>query len=193
MPDTRARDRRRKQKIPRIEQEAAEQILAQLEQLLEGSGNLVGNLRTAGFPAFLRQLEERTLQLAVQPDSWGERVRARLVAAIVAGLKGIPAESLNVREIVGISNVVLPCFLLELGRRKQHIEIEFAKDPCNPDFRFQLGVGRPHATHTITSEQLSQLVTKAGEELVGLCYFGDQQSRERIDAELSRGDAASKT
>ena len=29
-------------------------------------------------------------------------------------------------------------------------------------------------------------VAEAGEELVGLCYFGDQQSRDNIEAELNR-------
>lgn len=186
MPDFIARNRRRdKQKIPRIERKDAERILAQLEHLLERN-----DILTAGFAHFLSQLEESTLQLAVQPDLWGERTRARLVSAIIAGLRGVPAESATVKEIVDISNAVMPCFLLELGRRKQHIEVEFPRDPCHPSSRFQVSVGPPHPRHTITNDQLSQLVTEAGEELVGLCYFGDQQSRECIDAELNRRNVA---
>src|ERR1700688_328250 len=45
--------------------------------------------------------------------------------------------------------------------------------------------GRPNPIHSITSEQLARLVAQTGEELVGLCYFGDQQSRERIEAQLA--------
>jgi len=61
----------------------------------------------------------------VQPDSWGQRTRARLIAEIFASLKGIPADQASVEEIAHVSNVVVPCFLLELGRRRRHIEIEF--------------------------------------------------------------------
>jgi len=84
----------------------------------------------------------------------------------------------------------MPCFLLELGRRKRHIEIEFPADPFNPDARFRFSVGPAYPIHSISNEQLSRLVAEAGEELVGLCYFGDQQSRERIEAELTRWDTA---
>jgi hypothetical protein len=185
MPDFTARNRRRdKQKIRRIERKAAERIFARLEHLLEGN-----DLLAAGFDHFLSQLEESTLQLAVQPDMWGERTRARLVSTIMGSLRGVPAESATVQEIVDISNSVMPCFLLELGRRKQHIEVEFPKDPCHPGCSFQVSVGLGHRRHRITGLQLSQLVTEAGEELVGLCYFGDQQSREFIDSELNRGNA----
>jgi hypothetical protein len=45
--------------------------------------------------------------------------------------------------------------------------------------------GPSYPIHSITSEQLARLVAQTGEELVGLCYFGDQQSRERIEAQLA--------
>lgn len=33
-----------------------------------------------------------------------------------------------------------------------------------------------------------RVVTATGEELVGLCYFGDQQSREHVEAKLALKD-----
>jgi hypothetical protein len=106
----------------------------------------------------------------------------RLIAELFAGLRGIPAEDATVEETVQVSNVVVPCFLLELGRRRQHIEIEFPSDPCDSAARFGLRAGPSCPIHSISSEQLLRLVAEAGEELVGLCYFGDQRSRENIAA-----------
>jgi hypothetical protein len=130
-------------------------------------------------------VEEQILQLAVQPDSWGERTRARLLSYIFADLRGRPVETVGVEEIARVSNLVVPCFLLELGRRKQHIEIEFPENPCDSGARFEFGAGPSRPRYSIDSEQLLRLVAKAGEELVGLCYFGDQPSREHIEAHLA--------
>jgi len=91
-----------------------------------------------------------------------------------------------VDEIAHVSNVVVPCFLLELGRRRRHIEIEFPADPCDSAARFGLRVGPSSPNHSISSDELIRLVAEAGEELVGLCYFGDQQSREGIERWLAR-------
>jgi hypothetical protein len=121
----------------------------------------------------------------VQPDSWGERTRARLISELFAGLKGIPAEDSRVEEIVQLSNVLVPCFLLKLGRRRQHIEIEFPSEPCDSAARFGLRAGPSSRIYSIHSEQRVRLVAEAAEELVGLCYFGDQQSREHIEAQLA--------
>ena len=159
--------------------------LRQCERLLDGSPVFVENLRQAGFARFLTPLHDQILELAVQPDSWGERTRARLIAELFAGLRGIPAEDARVEEIVQVSNVVVPCFLLELGRRRQHIEIEFPDDPCDSGARFALRAGPSYPVHSVNSEQLVRLVAEAGEELVGLCYFGDQRSREHIEAQLT--------
>ena len=138
MPDTETGNRgRNRQKIPRIGPKEAARVFAQCENLLDSSTVLlVENLRQAGFTRFLAPLHEDFLKLAVQPDSWGERTRARLIAELFAGLKGIPAEDARVEEIVQFSNVVVPCFLLELGRRRQHIEIEFPANPCDSGARF---------------------------------------------------------
>src|ERR1700676_2837195 len=184
MPDTTSGNRgRNRQKIPRIGPEEAARAFAQCEHLLDRSPVLVENMRQAGFARFLAPLHDQILELAVQPDSWGERTRARLIAELFSGLRGIPTEDAHVEEIVRVSNVLAPCFLLELGRRRRHIEIEFPNDPCDAAARFALRAGPSYPIHPINDEQLVRLVADAGEELVGLCYFGDQQSRERIEAE----------
>jgi len=186
MPDTTVGNRgREKQKIPRIASKEAAGIFASCEHLLEGSGAVCRNLRQAGFPKFLSQFDETILELALQPDSWGERTRARLISEVFTGLKGIPAEAASVEEIAETSNIVTPCFLLELGRRRRHIEIDFPTDPCDSAARFGLRAGPSYPIHSITSEQLVRLVAETGEELVGLCYFGDQQSREHIETHLA--------
>lgn len=189
MPDFTAKVRmRNKQAIPRIEPKDAARIFAKVERLMDDSGELVAKLRRDGFGQFLNELEEPVLELAVQPDSWGERTKARLVSGIMSGLKGMRAEYASVREIAEISNVVMPCFLLELGRRKGHIAVEFPKDPCEREAHFGLGMAPSRPMHSVTSEQIMRLVTYFGENLVGLCYFGDRQSRDVIEAELNRGE-----
>ena len=93
MPDTETGNRgRNRQKIPRIGPEEAARVFAQCEHLLDSSPVFVENLRQAGFARFLAPLHEQILELAVQPDSWGERTRARLISEVFAGLRGIPAE-----------------------------------------------------------------------------------------------------
>ncbi|MFZ0862289.1 MAG: hypothetical protein WCA27_05595 [Candidatus Sulfotelmatobacter sp.] len=189
MPDTTVGNRRRdKQQIPRIASEEAERIFAHCEHLLDGSGALCQNLRQAGFSRFLSQLDDKILALAVQPDTWGERTRARVIAEVFSGLRVSPAEDASVEEIAELSNIVMPCLLLELGRRRQHIGIEFPTNPCDSAARFALRAGQSHPIHSISGEQLVRLIAETGEELVGLCYFGDQQSRESIEAQLAHED-----
>jgi len=186
MPDTETGNRgRNRQKIPRIAPEEAARVFTQCERLLNSPAVLFENVRQAGFARFLAPLHEQILELAVQPDSWGERTRARLISEVFTGLKGIPAEEASVEEIAQVANVVGPCFLLEIGRRRQHIEIEFPSDPCDSAARFGLRAGPSCPVYSINSEQLARLVAEAGEELVGLCYFGDQRSREHIEAQLT--------
>ena len=146
---------------------------------------LVENLRQIGFARFLAPLHEDILKLAVQPDSWGERTRARLISEVFTGLRGTPAEDVSMGEIVQVSNILVPCFLLELGRRRRHIEVEFPADPCDSAARFGLRVGPSSPNPSISGDELIRLVAEAGEELVGLCYFGDQRSRENIEAQLA--------
>ena len=191
MPDTAPGNRgRNRQKIPRIEAKEAELIYSRCDHLEESAGGPLGRLQTTGFDQFLSQVEEQILQLAVQPDSWGERTRARLVSAIITGLTRVPAVSWSVEEIAQISNVLIPCFLFELGRRNRHVQVEFPRDPCQPDARFAMKTRLTHPSYTLTKQQLVLLVSEAGEELVGLCYFGDQQSRAAIETRLAlRGTA----
>jgi len=147
MPDTTSGNRGwKKQKIPRIGPEEAARVFAQCEHLLDSATDLVEDQRRAGFAQFLVPLHEQILELAVQPDSWGERTRARLISEVFARLRGIPVEKASVEEIVRISNVVVPCFLLELGRRKHHIDIQFPNDPCEASarFEFRAGPSRPN-------------------------------------------------
>jgi hypothetical protein len=187
MPDNTTRSRgRNRQKIPRIGSKDAARVFEQCKRLLESSSDSVENLRQDGFAQFLAPLHEQILELAVQPDSWGERTRGRLIAEVFARLRRIPAEQSSVEEIASVLNVVVPCFLLELGRRRRHIEIEFPVDPCDSAARFGVRVGPSSPSHSISSDELIRLVAEAGEELVGLCYFGDQQSREAIERWLAR-------
>jgi len=186
MSDTTSGNRgRNRQKIPHIRPKEAARVFAQCERLLDSSTVFVENLRQAGLARFLDPLHDQILELAVQPDSWGEWTRARLISELFAGLKGIPAEDARVEEIVQVSNVVVPCFLLELGRRRQHLEIEFPANPCDSAARFELRAGPSYPVHSVNSGQLVRLVADAGEELVGLCYFGDQRGREHIEAQLT--------
>jgi hypothetical protein len=186
MPDATPGSRgHNRQKIPRIGSKEAAQVFAQCEQLLDSSSLFVENLRQMGFARFLAPLNEQILELAVQPDSWGERTRARLISYVFAGLRGLPAETATVEEIVQVSNVIVPCFLLELGRRRQNIEIKFPDNPCDSGARFEFRTGPSRAVYSVDSEQLARLVAEAGEELVGLCYFGDEPSRERIESHLA--------
>ena len=187
MPDATSGNRgpKNRQRIPRIGPTEAARVFAQCEHLLDSATDFVEDLRQAGFARFLAPLHEQILELAVQPDSWGERTRARLMSELFTGLRGIQAEDASVEEIVRVSNVVVPCFLLELGRRRQHIEVEFPNNPCDSNARFGVRVGPSSPKYSISGEQLARLATEAGEELVGLCYFGDQQSREHIESQLT--------
>jgi hypothetical protein len=183
-PGSRGRDRK---KIPRIEGKEAARIYERCTRLDDGLDNPLGVLSSAGFDKFVSQLDERILQLAVQPDSWGERTRAQLISEIIVRLTGVPTASWSVTDIANFSNVLLPCFLLELGRRRQHVQVEFPQNPCAPDSRFTLKAGLSHPSHRIKTTQLVRLVVNVGEELVGLCYFGDQISRAAIEAQLAFG------
>jgi hypothetical protein len=186
MPDTPSGNRGRdRQKIPRIQAREAAQIYEVCAHLDETADHPLAGLRTAGFDWFLARVEESILRLAVQPDSWGERTKACLIAEIISHLTGTPVASWSTPEMAEISNVLIPCFLLELGRRYQHIHVEFPRDPCEASARFEMKAGLSHPTHSITKKQLVRLAREAGEELVGLCYFGDPRSRTAIESRLA--------
>jgi len=175
-----------RQKVPRIRRGEAGKILERCEGLLASACASLSNLQQLGFASLLNRLDEDILQLSLQPDSWGERTRARLMSAILPVLvKDERSPLTNADEIAHISSIVMHCFLLELGQRKQHIQVVFPIDPNDPSSLFRLCVGSSHPTHSVNNGQLLQLGSHLGEELVGLCYFGDQESRARVEAELS--------
>jgi hypothetical protein len=122
---------RAKQRIPRIPARKAAEILKQCDKLLADSKQVLADLPRAGFAQFLALLSEDILHLAIQPDSRGEHARARLISHIVPALQGNMAErnAVSLEDIAYCSNIVMPCLLLELGRRKRHIEIQFPPDP----------------------------------------------------------------
>ncbi len=175
-----------KQRIPRISARKAADILKHCDQLLANSKEVLADLPRVGFAQFLALLSEDILRLAIQPDSCGERARGRLISDILPALQGNMAErhAISIEDIAYCSNIVMPCLLLELGRRKRHIEIEFPPDPTDSSARFKICAGQPYPFHSITNQQLLRLVSQCGEELVGLCYFGDHESRGWIEAEL---------
>jgi hypothetical protein len=188
MPNKKTRIRKASQTIPRIGGKKAAAIFATCEQLLTDGGEVRDNLSHKGFTSFLELLTDEMLQLALQPDSSGERLRAFLVSRIMADLQGdrTGQHMVNVDDIVYCANILMPCFLLELGRRRQNLEIEFPTDPTDSSASFRLRTGKSHPLHSINSRHLVAIVSKIGEELVGLCYFGDKPSRERVEAELEQ-------
>jgi len=187
MPDNKTRTRKAStQRVPRIAGRQAARILEECDELLRNSSDLLSNLRRTGFATLLSALSLDILQLALQADSWGERLRARLMSDIMPAMQGGMSEqnAVSIDDVAHCANIVVPCFLLELGRRNQHIQIEFPSDPTDSSARFKLCVGKSYPVHSIDNEQVVHLASSVGEELVGLCYFGDQHSRDRIEAEL---------
>ena len=168
-----------KQRIPRISPKKAEEILRHCDQTLRDSRELLANLSRVGFPQLLAVLNDDILRLAVQPDAWGERVRARLLADIAPALQGdVDGKfGVSVDDIAHCASIVMPCLLLELGRRLGHVEIEFPADPTNSVARFKFCAGKGRPVHSIDNQRLLFISSEYGPNLVGLCYFGDQQSR----------------
>ena len=119
MPDTTVGNRRRdKQQIPRIASKEAEGIFAHCEHLLDNPDALCRNLSQAGFSRFLAQFDEKILELAVQPDSWGERTRARLISAVFTGFRESPAEDASVGGNHGHLKYCDPVFSTRTGTSK---------------------------------------------------------------------------
>jgi hypothetical protein len=106
---------RSKRRIPHIPPSDASLILERCEQILEGSRELLANLRSIGIAELFARLDDSVLQLAIQPDSWGERTRARLMSdlapALCAPLR--PGSAVNIEDVVRVTNAVTPCLLLE--------------------------------------------------------------------------------
>ncbi|HEY6373760.1 MAG TPA: hypothetical protein VIX37_24525 [Candidatus Sulfotelmatobacter sp.] len=179
--------RNRIPQIPRIPEAEASAIFNRCEHILEDSHELLANLHSAGIAELFARLDDLTLRLVIQPDSWGERTRARLMSDLTPALcaESGSGSTISIESIVQVTNVVMPCLLLELGRRKEHIQVEFPLNPSDPTASFRFSVGPASPMHSLTTDRLLRLVNDAGEALVGLCYFGDQESRERIETQLN--------
>ena len=178
---------RSKPQIPRILPSNASVILERCDHILKDSGALLKDLSNVGIAELFTRLDDPLLQLAIQPDSWGERTRARLMSDLVPALSTTmsPGSALNIEDVVRITNAVTPCLLLELGRRKGHIQVEFPLDPSEHNASFGLSVSPTGPMRRVTTDRISRIVEQAGEALVGLCYFGDTESREIVEALLT--------
>jgi hypothetical protein len=178
---------RSKPQIPCILPSDASAILERCERILEGSRELLGDLQSVGIAELFARLDDSVLQLAIQPDSWGERTRARLMSDLVPALCATmsPGSVLNIEDVVRVTNAVTPCLLLEVGRRKGHIQVEFPRNPALQDASFRLSVSPSVPLRTMTAEKISKVVDQVGEALVGLCYFGDEESRQIVEAQLT--------
>lgn len=95
-----------------------------------------------------------------------------------------PGSALNIEVVVDITNVVTPSLLLELGRRKGYIQVGFPLNPAEQDASFRLSVSPSVPLRTLTADKMSKVIHEVGVALVGLCYFGDDQSREIVKAQL---------
>ena len=179
----------RRQAVPRIPAKKAAEIVKQCDQLLGESKQILADISRFGFGQFVALLGEEMLRLAVQPDSWGERMRARLMSDLAPALQGdlLGKYEVSIEDIAYCSNIVSPCLLLELGRRLGHIQVEFPPDPTNSAAHLKFRTGNASRVHYIDNQQLLLLASECGPALVGLCYFGDNKSREVIEARLEFG------
>ena len=181
-----AKPLRPKPQIPRIRPADASHILERCENILEGSRELLASLGSAGIRELFARLDDSVLQLALQPDPWGERTRARLMSDLAPALSVTMSSGSapNIDDVVRVTNAVIPCLLLELGRRKGHIQVEFPRNPSEHSACFRFSVSPSGPMRPVTRDRIIQIVDEAGDALVGLCYFGDNQSREIVEALL---------
>jgi hypothetical protein len=164
------------QTIRRISGREAGKMLDHLEGVLAGfAGNHASD--RAGFPEFVATLSEDVLRLAIQPDSWGERARARLISVIAPSMATID-------EIAQFSSIVMACFLLEIGNRRGHVNARFPHDLKDPECKFSLSCRKSNLIHVLGREQILRLVASCGPDLVSLCYFGDEKSLEQVEIAL---------
>lgn len=182
---------RSKPKIPRILPSDVSAIFKRCEQILEGSRELLGNLPSLGIAELFARLDDSVLQLAIQPDSWGERTRARLMSDLTPALCATmrpgparPGSAFNVEDVVRVTNAVMPCLLLELGRRKGYVQVRFPLNPAEQDASFRFSVSPSVPLRTLTADNMSKVIHEVDEALVGLCYFGDNESRDIVEAQL---------
>ncbi|MBZ5658108.1 MAG: hypothetical protein LAO56_22835 [Acidobacteriia bacterium] len=90
----------------------------------------------------------------------------------------------NVQDVVRVTNAVTPCLLLELGRRKGYIQVEFPRNPAEHNACFGFSASPSSPMRPVTTDRIFRIVDQAGEALVGLCYFGDNESRDIVEAQF---------
>jgi hypothetical protein len=78
----------------------------------------------------------------------------------------------------------MPCLLLELGRRNGHIQVEFPLNLAERNSCFSFSASPANQMRHIAGDRILRVVEQAGEALVGLCYFGDNESRDIVEAQL---------
>ncbi|HKV91753.1 MAG TPA: hypothetical protein VJW20_04305 [Candidatus Angelobacter sp.] len=178
-----------KHEIERIPARKAAEIFKRCEQLLEESKPIFADFPRFGFASFLALLSDDILRLAVQPDSWGERLRARLMSDLAPALQGDPSgeNQVSIEDIFYCANIIMPCLLLELGRRSRYLQIEFPSDPTNSEASFMFRTGNASPVHFIHNREIVSLARVCGPDFVALCYFGHQGSRQRIETKLEFG------
>lgn len=177
-----------KHKVPRIRSAEALEILERCGRILNDSRHLLADLAHKGFSELLSRFDNNILQLAVQPDEWGERVRACLTSEIAPVLVREPGagEPMTLEELAEVASVIALCSLLEIGRRNKHIHIELPPNPMEAGAQILLRAGPSSPVHFLGRRKLVELTAVAGGALVGLCYFGDPDSRALVEAELTR-------
>jgi hypothetical protein len=84
-----------------------------------------------------------------------------------------------------VANVVVPCLLLEIGRRRKHIYMELPPDPVDAGSLILFRAGPSSPVRFLGRRKLLDLTAVAGEALTSLCYFGDPESRDQVEAELT--------
>lgn len=184
--DNHKHKQRDSRKILRIPEKRAAAVLDEFERSLNELRGLLDELWNVGIATLLAALKDDVIYLALQPDSWGERTKARLISEIAPALQ--PAASglgnINAQYITECVNILATCLLLELGRRQHLINIEFPADPMRPSSRFRIRVSPAFPFHTVGNRDLIDLVSKRGSDLVGVCYFGDPECRNRVEHHL---------
>jgi hypothetical protein len=189
MPNKETRgSRRARQMIPRIQPREAAKLLDDCETVLsQWNRQSTGRHGQCFFKGLVESLDERVLMLALQPDSWGERARARITSAIATHLLGDATQEYKAtdQEFLCAVNIIMPCLLLELGGRRHHIHVDFPANPIEASAKVRLGFCKASAVYSITNRQLLRLAAHCGPQLVGVCFFGDKRSRHRIESALN--------
>ena len=99
-----------KQQTPRIRPAEASAIFKRCEQVLDESRELLLNLRSAGISELFGRMDDRMLHLAIQPDPWGERTRARLMSDIAPVPRKPWGRTVSIEDIVQVTKCCYAVF-----------------------------------------------------------------------------------